>query len=90
MPLAAASATNSLRFFGGFSTNDVDRIKIQVDDPANNNPGPPADVGATDFTVEFFVRGFMAENTQPTIACGSYTWIDGNIVVDRNRKAEAI
>ena len=38
-------AATSLRFHGNGSA-DVDRVKIPVDDPADANPGPPADVGA--------------------------------------------
>ena len=87
LPLAMASATNSIRFFGGLSSNDADRIKIQIDDPANNLPGPPADVGVTDFTIEFWVKGTQADNPTGAISCGvgSYNWIDGNIILDRDR-----
>jgi hypothetical protein len=50
---ATAHAT-SLRFFGnGVSAPDLDRVKIELDEVATTTPGPPADVGATDFTIEF-------------------------------------
>ncbi len=75
----------SLRFFGN-GTGDIDRVKIPVDDPANTMPGPPADIGATDFTVEFWLRGLAAENTAGAVSCGpNLAWINGNIVVDRDR-----
>ncbi len=76
----------SLRFFGN-GVNDIDRVKIQIDDPANNNPGPPADVGATDFTIEFWMRAFASENTAPAVSCGVNlnNWIYGNIIFDRDR-----
>ena len=84
VPFGAADA-GSIRFFGN-GANDIDRIKIRIDDPTNNNPGPPADIGASDFTIEFWIKGSAADNTN-TVRCGSgiYGWIDGNIVLDRDR-----
>ncbi len=75
----------ALRFHGN-GVNDIDRVKIQIDDPATTAPGPPADVGATDFTLEFWLRALAAENPAPAVACGANNnWIFGNIVVDRDR-----
>src|SRR5438309_3228144 len=75
----------ALRFHGN-GVNDIDRVKIQIDDPATTAPGPPADVGATDFTLEFWVRALAVENRAPAVACGANNnWIFGNIVVDRDR-----
>ena len=84
LPLGVAQA-GSIRFFGNGS-GDIDRIKIRVDDPANNNPGPPADIGAGDFTIEFWIKGSAVDNTN-TVRCGPgvYGWIDGNIILDRDR-----
>jgi hypothetical protein len=84
-PFGAADA-GSIRFFGN-GANDIDRIKIRIDDPANSNPGPPADIGAGDFTIEFWIKGAAADNTNSVTPCGSgqYRWIDGNIVLDRDR-----
>lgn len=77
----------AIRFYGhGVSAPDLDRIKIPIDDPNNNDPGPPADIGSTDFTLEFWVRGSLAENTAPSITCGNnVNWIYGNILFDRDR-----
>jgi hypothetical protein len=78
----------ALRFFGN-GVNDIDRVKIQIDDPTNNNPGPPADVGATDFTIEFWMRARAAENGAGEIVCGnSVSWISGNIIIDRDRHSQ--
>jgi hypothetical protein len=79
MPFGASNA-GSIRFFGN-GANDIDRIKIRIDPP-----GPPADIGAGDFTIEFWIKGSAADNTN-TVRCGSgvYGWIDGNIVLDRDR-----
>jgi glucose/arabinose dehydrogenase len=72
--------------FGGTGSGDVDRIKIRVDDPANALPGGPVDVGAGDFTLEYWIKASAADNTAPAIACGAnVNWINGNIVVDRDR-----
>ena len=53
---APAAAGSSLRFHGTGSAN-ADRVKIRIDDPANANPGPAADIGASDFTIELWMRG---------------------------------
>ncbi|MCA9664666.1 MAG: LamG domain-containing protein, partial [Myxococcales bacterium] len=80
-----ASAQTSLRFYGN-GTGDIDRVKIRIDDPSNAQPGPPADVGATDFTIELWLRGRLADNSAGAISCGSnINWINGNIVLDRDR-----
>ncbi|MGZ8812097.1 MAG: PQQ-dependent sugar dehydrogenase, partial [Thermoanaerobaculia bacterium] len=72
--------------FDGTGSGDVDRVKIRVDDPANTLPGGPVDVGATDFTIEFWIKASAANNTAGAVACGAnVAWINGNIVVDRDR-----
>jgi glucose/arabinose dehydrogenase len=82
---SAGASGYSLRFHGN-GTGDIDRVKIRVDDPSNSLPGPPADVGATDFTVEFWMKANAAENTAPSVACGAnVNWRFGNVVVDRDR-----
>jgi len=87
LPTAAWSqaAGTSLRFFGN-GVDDIDRVKIRVDDPADGDPGPPADIGAADFTLEFWLRAAAADNTAPAVSCGAnINWIYGNIVFDRDR-----
>ena len=75
----------ALRFYGN-GIDDIDRVKIRIDDPDNNLPGPPADIGATDFTLEFWMRANSSENTAPAVSCGqNIDWIYGNIVIDRDR-----
>jgi len=76
---------HSLRFFGhGFG--NIDRVEIRIDDPTNNNPGPPADIGATDFTIEFWMKAKASENASDRVGCGqNINWIHGNIVIDRDR-----
>jgi hypothetical protein len=49
-------------------------------------PGPPADVGAGDFTIELWLRGTAADNPAGPVACGdNLAWIEGNILLDRDR-----
>lgn len=82
---ALTARADSLQFFGT-CCNDTDRVKIAVDNPADNNPGPPADIGAGNFTIEFWLRALPGSNTDGTVSCGNtYNWINGNIIVDRDR-----
>ncbi len=84
--LASLADAGSIRFFGN-GTNDIDRVKIRIDDPATSTPGPPADIGAGDFTIEFWIKGSAADNNNTVSRCGpgQYGWIDGDIVFDRDR-----
>lgn len=77
-PLPAISGF-SLRFFGT-GRQDIDRVKLRLDPPV------PADIGATDFTIEFWVKAEPGSNPAPAVACGANNvWINGNVVVDRDR-----
>jgi hypothetical protein len=82
---ACAAQAQSLRFMGN-GVNDIDRVKIRIDDPASSTDiGPPADVGATDFTVEFWMKA-TSENTSGAVSCGAnQNWIWGNALIDRDR-----
>jgi len=83
--LATTAGASSLRFFGN-GVDDVDRLKIAVDDPDTVAPGPPADVGATDFTIELWIKATAADNAAGAVGCGAnLSWINGNILVDRDR-----
>lgn len=85
--IALPVSASSLRFFGnGVAAPDLDRVKIRIDDESNSLPGPPADVGASDFTVELWLKARAADNKAASVSCGSnINWIYGNIVVDRDR-----
>ncbi len=84
-PSDAQGGGFSLRFHGN-GVNDIDRVKIRIDDPATADPGPPADIGATDFTLEFWMKASASENTAGAVTCGgNINWIFGNIVFDRDR-----
>jgi hypothetical protein len=79
-------ATNSLRFYGN-PTSDDHRVKIQVDDPTNSDPGPPADIGSEDFTLEFWMKAANGNNATAQDPCaeGWSSWIYGNVIFDRDR-----
>ncbi len=74
----------SLEFFD-YVGPDVGRVKIRVDDETNSLLGPVVDVGATDFTIEFWMKASPV-NDQPAVTCGAnVNWIYGNIMFDRDR-----
>lgn len=75
----------ALRFRGN-GTNDQDRVKVRIDQPGQTSGTWPADVGATDFTIEWWMKGALAENAAKAVSCGNVLgWINGNIIVDRDR-----
>jgi hypothetical protein len=84
-PCAGPAAADSLRFRGhGGSPGDAfvfpDRVKVLSVPPAAVN------VGAGDFTIEFFLRGAAADNPNGGQACGfGIAWVNSNILIDRDR-----
>jgi hypothetical protein len=70
-----------LRFFGN-GWGDYDRVKILLDDPQNG--GLPVDVGATDMTVEWWMKTLLSENSSPACLPGGESWLDGNVILDRD------
>jgi hypothetical protein len=76
---ALPAEANSLRFMGD-GTPGANRVMIQID------PDVPADVGAGDFTIEFWMKANAADNTPaPGESCDAAekAWINGNIILDR-------
>ncbi len=75
----------SLRYYGN-GYGDLDRVKIPIDNPSNSNPGPPADVGAEDFTIEWWMKVPAGANNAPSVTCGANAdWVYGNTLLDRDR-----
>ncbi|MGQ0601614.1 MAG: LamG-like jellyroll fold domain-containing protein [Anaerolineales bacterium] len=75
-PAASGGAGFALRFFGT-GQGDADRVKIPLD--------TQADIGAGDFTLEFWLKAAPGENASASAGCGSTDgWITGNIVFDRD------
>jgi hypothetical protein len=79
------SATDtSLRFYGN-SSSAVDRLKIPIDDPNRDSPGPMMDLGLYDYVVEWWIKANPGDNNAADITCGSNdNWKLGNIVYDRS------
>jgi glucose/arabinose dehydrogenase/PKD repeat protein len=83
----AQGSTHALRFHPA-SASGQDRVLIPIDDDAPGaDASTPADVGAADFTLEFWIRGTLAANA--TAGGGGdreyfvQNWKDGNVVFDR-------
>ncbi len=74
----APGGGTSVRFFGN-GRDAIDRIVIPIDAPAR-----PADVGATDFTVEFWIKAEPGVNRGSVTCSANDGWITGNIVFDRD------
>ncbi|HHW88836.1 MAG TPA: LamG domain-containing protein [Chloroflexi bacterium] len=68
----------SVRFFGN-GRDAIDRVTIRIDGPPR-----PADVGATDFTIEFWLKAEAGVNTGVVTCNQNDGWITGNIVFDRD------
>jgi hypothetical protein len=83
--LAGPAGASSLRFFGhGGSAGEnfvfPDRVKILVSPPS------VANIGAGDFTIEFFLRSPTDANFNAAQPCGfGIDWVNGNILIDRDR-----
>lgn len=77
------SVPGSLRFFGTGS-GGIDRVEIAVD------PQVPADVGAGDFTIDFWVRTSSLNFTwAATCSTGASGWRSGNVTIDRDRMSNS-
>ncbi len=80
-PTPPGTQTYSLRFYGT-GTGDIDRVKI----PMSNTLGTslPVNIGATDFTIEFWLRFNAGENNSGPCQEGQDAWINGNTIFDRD------
>lgn len=79
--VASYAGGRSLRFHGnGSSAPTLDRVTVRIDGPPR-----PADIGATSFTLELWMKAAAGANGS-SVACtaASDAWIEGNIVVDRD------
>lgn len=77
-PVAAQMPDYSLRFYG-HGVDDIDRVKIRLDNPAR-----PIDVGLN-FTIEFWLRALASENQRGAdCQTGQDGWINGHIIIDRD------
>jgi hypothetical protein len=91
VPPSAPSPSTSdfaLQFFGTGS-GDIDRVKIPLVTRTASLPvtSLPVNVGAADFTIEFWIKGAPSDNTAALCGTGRQgrdEWLAGNIVLDRD------
>jgi len=79
--LPSPSDNRALRFYGnGVRAPGKDRVEIRIDGPQR-----PADIGASDFTLEFWMRASLGDNDNGHV-CGTANddWINGHIIIDRD------
>ncbi|MCX8080032.1 MAG: LamG domain-containing protein [Bacteroidia bacterium] len=69
-----------MRFYG-HGTGDIDRVKIPIDAPEK-----PADIGSTDFTIEFEMRALLSDNPKGgnAQAGANDDWTLGHVIIDRD------
>ena len=80
-----SNGRTSLRFYG-HGSDDVDRLKIRLNDLSL---GAPADVGQGDFTIEWWLKALPGENNTPFANCAGFdAWRTGNIILDRDRAGQ--
>lgn len=79
MDTGISAQNHALRFYG-HGSNDIDRVKIPID-----NPHRKADVGG-DFTIEFRMNATLAENPGggSAIEGPNDDWTLGHVMVDRD------
>ena len=76
----AQGANYALRLYGnGIDAPGLDRVRIPIDAPAR-----PADIGATDFTIEFWMKATPGENNGAATCGANDGWITANTVIDRD------
>jgi hypothetical protein len=77
----------ALRFHGN-SQAEADRLIVRVDDPATSGAGPSVDVGAADFTLEFWMRANPGDNAAGPVTCGRGDGAAGaRRLFDRDRRS---
>lgn len=84
-PPPPPSATNRSMQFFGTGVNDIDRVKIPLLNA--NATARPVNIGATDFTIEFWIKGTVGNNPTPSCAAGRLgngAWLNGAVVIDRD------
>jgi hypothetical protein len=84
--LSLPPAGFALRFNGtGSDGMGANRLQIPVHEMEGER-GNPVNVGAGDFTIEWWMKAYAQENDPPAQECGRQaSWINGNIILDRSR-----
>jgi hypothetical protein len=88
LPAFAATTTYQAESFDGHTASG--HFEVAVGSLSAPRHGPPLDVGATDFTIEMWLRASRADNAASGAhAADDQSWRDGNVVLDRSREAGA-
>ncbi|MFN0074305.1 MAG: LamG-like jellyroll fold domain-containing protein [Chloroflexota bacterium] len=82
-PVSHASTDGFSIYFTGSGGSTADHVRVPLDGPAHTVWGSPADVGATDFTLEFWIKAYPEYNPIPFQGCGS--GVHGHVLFDRSR-----
>lgn len=77
VPGASGGGGSSLRFYGN-GAGGIDRVMFPVD------PQRPLDIGAEDFTLEFWLRTTFYENGQHSCENLPDDWMNANTIFDRD------
>jgi glucose/arabinose dehydrogenase len=84
---AQSSSQHALRFAGTPAGGD-DRVLIPIDDNAPSGASQPCDLGNGSFSLDFWVRGWIGDNTAPSGGgdreFADARWRDSNVVIDRD------
>lgn len=84
-PLYTPPAGFALQFNGSpGDSGKTNRVEIPVGVLTTTQVSPPVNIGARDFTLEWWMKASEWENTAGEMACGkNQNWIYGNILFDR-------
>ncbi len=74
---APGGPNHSLRFYGT-GAGGIDRVVVPLGADTRVN------VGAGDFTIEFWIKGALASNPASGCSTANDAWINGHVVVDRD------
>jgi hypothetical protein len=89
MLACAESYAASMQFFGtsNFASSEAsgDRVRFLIQRASVMAPVPTANIGATDTTIDFWLKGAASDNATGNPDCtGGSGWIGGHIVIDQD------
>lgn len=72
--------------FSGSGFGEYERVLIPLFDPVYPQVSTPVNVGAGDFTLEWYMKAGMRNDAARDADCGwTDDWINGNVIFDRDR-----
>lgn len=81
IPTRVKANFNNAIYFEGTGSNQLDRVLIPIN---SNSISKKADIGGSDFTIEWWMKATLQDNNTPTCSSGNDNWITGNVIVDRD------